>query len=139
MSLNLRYWVACIRAARDGGPLLSPSMSAVRNWYRAFPSVAYTVEHSSHFPRQVIITAHKVTTQRRMFFIPVYLLAVVEAIRLHMCMLHRKQVPRHPLQMPNPCPSPYHLPNGRFRRGHDIVERGEEVDWSIPQLQPHEL
>jgi hypothetical protein len=37
-------------------------------------------------------------------------------------MVHRKQIPRHPLQMPNPCLSPYHLPVGRFRRGCDIVK-----------------
>jgi hypothetical protein len=62
--------------------------------------------------------------------------AVVEAIRLDM--LHRKKFP-DPLQMPSPCPSPPHLPHGRFRRksGHDIVEPGIEV--FIPQQQPYEL
>jgi hypothetical protein len=35
-----------------------------------------------------------------MSFIPVYLLAVVEAIRLHICECYtEKQIPRHPLQM----------------------------------------
>jgi hypothetical protein len=44
-------------------------------------------------------------------------------------MVHRKQIPRHPLQMPNPCLSPYHLPVGRFRRGCDIVK--EVRYWSV--------
>jgi hypothetical protein len=54
-----------------------------RDLVSCFPVTCTRLGNSHHFQGGFISQLHRITTQRRRSFIPAYLLAVVEAIRLH--------------------------------------------------------
>ena len=84
--------------------------------------------HHNHKPNPLL--------SRRMSFIPVYVLAVVEAIRLDMLCYTSNKDPA-PVHSKCPITSTHNSRSIRGRKGHDIVEPG--IETFIPLLQPHEL